>query len=471
MAEEQLPAQIPEAALPRQPEVEAGTAAPKAPLSAGDLATASERLRQQLVQQLKARGVLHSEALEQALLRVPRELFLPEIARREGLERIYADEAIVTKRSSQGTPISSSSAPSMMAIMLEQLDLRPGLRVLEIGAGTGYNAALLAELVGNPAAVTTIDIEPDLVEQARQHLARAGYGQITVLCADGVEGAPHLAPFDRIELTVAADDVAPAWMKQLTPGGRLVLPLEIHRQQRGQISLALVKREDYLESVAAAYAFFIPLRGDQAMIAARSVALSVVATHENGQRWELNLYGAPLVGSAEIRRDVLHLLSGPYETRDLHLEGTARDLLAYLELRYGEEETIYAWSGGPVWGFEGWATGVLVHPAREQGGLLAFAPLSERFSPQPGIALLRSATDSPDDAGLEHVILYGSSHALRRLQVMIREWKRLRKPDLSALSVRVYPQGSAPTPAADEWLITKRSAQFLLSFQPPPARQ
>ncbi len=423
-----------------------------------------------MVDQLKARGVLHSEALEQALLRVPREAFLPDIAEREGLERIYADEAIVTKRGSQGAPISSSSAPSMMAIMLEQLDLCPGQRVLEIGAGTGYNAALLAELVGDPAAVITIDIEPDVVEQARRNLAAAGYGAITVLYADGAEGASNLAPFDRIELTVAADDIAPAWMNQLVSGGRLVLPLEIYRQQRGQISLALVKRDGYLESAAAAYAFFIPMRGDQAMSAARAAPLSVITPYDSNHHWEVDVYGAALTGSADIRRDVLHLLSGPYETRDLHLPGAARDLLTYLELRYGEEEAIYAWSGNALWGFEGWATGILAHPAREPSSAPSFASLSGRFNQQPGIALLCAATASPDDAGLDRAIIYGSSSALRRLQQIIREWKRLKMPDLAALSVRAYPQGSAPAPAADEWLITKHSTQLLLSFQPPAAR-
>ena len=145
-------------------------------------------------------------------------------------------------------------------------------------------------------------------------------------------------------------------------------------------------------------------------------------------------------------------------------------MLAYLELRYGEEDTIYAWSGNAVWGFEGWAAGVLVHPAREQSGALPFVPRSGRFGHQPGIALLRAATASPDDAGLDHAILYGSSSALHRLQHIIREWKRLNAPDLSALRVRVHPQGAAPQPAADEWLISKRSAQLLLSFQPPAAQ-
>ncbi|HEY7358842.1 MAG TPA: hypothetical protein VH590_20305, partial [Ktedonobacterales bacterium] len=143
---------------------------------------------------------------------------------------------------------------------------------------------------------------------------------------------------------------------------------------------------------------------------------------------------------------------------------------AYLELRYGEEDTIYAWSGHATWGFEGWAAGVLAHPANTQSSALPFVSRSGRFNHQPGIALLRAASASPDDAGLDHAILYGSNHALHRLQSIIREWKRLNQPDLSALRVRVYPQGGAPPPAADEWLITKRSAQLLLSFQPAPAQ-
>jgi protein-L-isoaspartate(D-aspartate) O-methyltransferase len=434
-------------------------------LSEAELAAESARLRHQLVDQLKAHDVLHSEALEQALRRVPREYFLPDIARRAGLESIYADEAIITRRSSQGKPISSSSAPSMMAIMLEQLDLRPGLRVLEIGAGTGYNAALLAELVGDPRAIVTIDIEPDVVEQARRNLASAGYPEVAVLCGDGANGAPDYAPFDRIELTVAADDIAPAWINQLAPGGRLVLPLEMHPYQRGQISLALLKHEAYLESVAATHAFFIPLRGDQAMTSERSAPLSVVITQETGHYRELNLYGAPLTTSAEICRDTLHLLSGPYETHHLHLDGSARSLLAYLELRYGEEEAVYAWSGDRIWGFEGLAGGILYHPAREQSSRRPLPPLSGRFNNQPGLALVRAATSSPDDAGLGQAMVYGNHHALRRLQNIAREWQRLNCPDLSALRVRVYPQGSAPAPARDEWLITKHSAQLLLSFQ------
>ncbi len=425
----------------------------------------SVRLRAALVEQLKARDVLHSAAVEAAFLRVPREYFLPELARREGLETIYADEAIITKRTGQGTPLSSSSAPSMMAIMLEQLDLRPGLRVLEIGAGTGYNAALLAELVGDPRAVVTIDIDHEVVEQARRNLASAGYPEITVLCMDGVLGAPDLAPFDRIELTVASDDIAPAWCEQLVIGGRLVLPLELHRHQRGQLSLALVKRAEYLESVAAAYAFFIPLRGDQAMAVERLAPLGVMTHQEMGYRWELNAFGEPFMASPQLRRDALHLLSSAHTTYDLRLRGDTRGLITYLELRYGETEIIHVWSGQAIWGFEGWCAGLLVHPLQAESPGQAFPLLSSRRNQRPGIALLRPATANPDDAGLGVVLLYGNASALQRLKLLAREWDRLQRPDLAALRVRAYAPGKAPAPSEGEWAINKRSAQLLLSFQ------
>ncbi len=258
-------------------------------------------------------------------------------------------------------------------------------------------------------------------------------------------------------------------MEQLSAGGRLVLPLELHRYQRGQVSLALVKREGYLESVSVAGAYFIPLRGGQAMNAERFAPLSVISGQEKEHRWELNVYGAPLMTSPGLRRDVLHLLSGPYEIHELHLDGPARNLLTYLELRYGEREAIFAWSSKAIWGFEGWAGGVLVHPLREPGSGLTFPPFSGRSSQQAGLALLRAATDAPDDAGLNQIILYGNSAARRQLYTIAREWKRLHYPALTALHVRAYPQGTAPPPAEDEWLITKRSVQLILSFhQEPP---
>jgi protein-L-isoaspartate(D-aspartate) O-methyltransferase len=107
-----------------------------------------------------------AEPVLDAFARVPRHLFLPKVP----LESVYEDDAIVT-RDDGGIPTSSSSQPSLMARMLDRLDVRPGQRVLEIGAGTGYNAALLAAL---GADVTTVELQPDVADEARRHLAAAG---------------------------------------------------------------------------------------------------------------------------------------------------------------------------------------------------------------------------------------------------------------------------------------------------------
>jgi protein-L-isoaspartate(D-aspartate) O-methyltransferase len=110
--------------------------------------------------------------------------------------------------------------------MLSEMALRRGSRVLEIGTGSGYNAALLAELVGDPALVTTVDIDPALTAEAIPRLDRLGYGGITVSCGDGATGVPDRAPFDRVVATVGCVDVSPAWVDQLADGGGLLAPLE-----------------------------------------------------------------------------------------------------------------------------------------------------------------------------------------------------------------------------------------------------
>src|SRR3984893_11957908 len=139
----------------------------------------ASRIHALLIDELAAAGAVRSPTVEAALRAVPRHLFLPDVP----LEEVYRDQAIVTKRV-DGIRVSSSSQPAIMAIMLEQLDVRPGQRVLEIGAGTGYNAALLAHLVGPTGRVVTVDIDDDIVAAARQHLDAAGCERVQVVCGD-----------------------------------------------------------------------------------------------------------------------------------------------------------------------------------------------------------------------------------------------------------------------------------------------
>jgi protein-L-isoaspartate(D-aspartate) O-methyltransferase len=220
-----------------------------------------QQLRDALVATIDSLGTFRTSAVKDAFRTVPRHLFLPDV----DLPTAYAPKQVVTKRAANGTATSSASSPNIVATMLEQLDVAPGMRVLEIGAATGINAALLAELVGGNGSVVTLELDGDLAEGARTHLAHAGYTQVTVLCRDGALGDPDTAPFDRIIVTAGAWDIATAWQQQLTTGGRLVVPLRLHGSGLTR-SLAFTRTtDDHLVSTNAAVCGFVPLRGTDEM--------------------------------------------------------------------------------------------------------------------------------------------------------------------------------------------------------------
>ncbi len=242
-------------------------------------------LRQKLIDYLKQQGHIRTPAVETAMREVPRHPFLPA----ENVEQVYSDIPIKTKVQ-DGEAISSSSQPTIMAIMLEQLDLQPGQRVLEIGAGTGYNAALMAHIVGTTGSVVTMDIDEDIVSGARVHLQRAGYERVRVVLADGAFGCPDDAPYDRIILTTSAADIAPAWREQLKPGGRLVLPFKLTQIAPFSLNTASWLISDqvlltlqhpgadkaYIESVDIRMCGFMPLRGTFALSRRPLVALDSI---------------------------------------------------------------------------------------------------------------------------------------------------------------------------------------------------
>lgn len=168
--------------------------------------------RARLAESLRGSG-LAGAAVREAFLAVPRHVFLP----RESAAQAYEDTGIVIKSDADGLPVSASTQPALMAVMLEQLELAPGHRVLEIGTGTGYNAALVAEIVGGSGSVVTVDVDPDLVDRARASLAAAGFAGVTVVCGDGADGVPGHAPYDRVIVTAGVRELAPAWLAQLGP--------------------------------------------------------------------------------------------------------------------------------------------------------------------------------------------------------------------------------------------------------------
>ncbi len=212
-------------------------------------------LREGLVRRLWESGVVHDGAVIAALRAVPRELFLPGLE----LDEAYRDIAVPTHRDQAGTVVSSCSQPSMVALMLEQLSVQPGQRVLEIGAGTGYNAALLRHLVGPGGRVVSIDLDPDICAEARARTEAAG-AEVEVEVGDGALGWPPAAPFDRIEVTAAAGDLPAAWWEQLGDAGKLVVPL--HLGPRAEASVAWEWAGASLRALSRLPCGFLALRGE-----------------------------------------------------------------------------------------------------------------------------------------------------------------------------------------------------------------
>jgi protein-L-isoaspartate(D-aspartate) O-methyltransferase len=275
-------------------------------------------LRQKLADELMGMSLLQAAAVETAFRAVPRHLFVPGVP----LEKAYTNTWIGTKSTDGGGWISSSSSPDIMAIMLEQLVLEPGHRVLEIGAGTGYNAALIAHIVGPSGHVATLDIDEDIVAGAREHLAAAGVENVQAVCSDGGFGFAEAAPFDRIILSVGSGDITSAWREQLRPGGRIVLPLWLERYGSLQASVAFEKRETHLASVSLKHAGFMPLRG--------AFALEGLSPIQLGPEPGLEFVRDD--GGAVDAEGMYRLLTGPHRDVPTDVQVAMRDVMGGLYL-------------------------------------------------------------------------------------------------------------------------------------------
>ena len=196
--------------------------------------------------QLRGRDIV-DEAVLAAMEHVPRELFVPEPERR----RAYYDAALPI---GHGQTISQ---PYMVARIVEALAIRPGNRVLDVGTGSGYQAAVLAEL---GADVVTIERIPELAEDARQRLAAAGYDRVEVALGDGTLGVPERAPFDAIAVAAAAPGLPETLYEQLRPRGRLVVPVGGPRVQRLEVIVRSPEGPAVVHSVPCR---FVPLLGEE----------------------------------------------------------------------------------------------------------------------------------------------------------------------------------------------------------------
>jgi protein-L-isoaspartate(D-aspartate) O-methyltransferase len=201
-----------------------------------------KRHRAMVEEQLVARGIKNRRVLD-AFLKVPRHLFVPKAYE----ELAYQDSPL---------PIGSGqtiSQPYIVALMLELLDPQPLDRVLEIGTGSGYETALLAELVGEVYSVERI---PELLAEARERLSLLGYTNVTLFEGDGSKGLPEFAPYDKIIVSACAKKIYGTWMEELKDNGIIVLPLE---SAWGQSLVRGRKRKDKLSLENHGGCVFVPL--------------------------------------------------------------------------------------------------------------------------------------------------------------------------------------------------------------------
>ena len=228
---------------------------------ARSVSTSAADLRHRLVDELIGRGVITDDALAAAFRAVERHRFVPSAT----LADAYADRAIGISHDRSGHLVSSISQPTIVATMLAEAKLAPGCRVLEIGTGAGYNAALVGALVGPTGSVVTVEIDAALAAAAQARLP-AG---IVVVVGDGHDGWAAGSPYDAIIVTAAAMGVTDAWRAQLADGGRLVVPM-IEADGRHQAVVTSVRHGEQLRELRRVPAMFVALRASGASPRQRS---------------------------------------------------------------------------------------------------------------------------------------------------------------------------------------------------------
>lgn len=358
-----------------------------------------------LVDALKAAGRFRNPLYEEAFRNVLREHFLPD----KPLERVYVDEAVGTKVDSRGVTISSSSQPTMMLQMLDQMNLERGQNILEIGTGTGYNAAIMQYIVGKEGKVTTMEIDADIAKQAQENLHQAGFSQIQVVNDDGSAGYAPRAMYDAILCTASIWDIPAAWVRQLKPHGVIVTPIQLDGAQ-----VSGVFRLDSKGHLVSTYNLpcrFVYLRG-------------ISQGPELMRR----------IGSTDLR-----LISARYKQIDsasLHVLLSSDQEICQLSRLVDDRDF---W-----WGFANYA--VLNQPqnflvavySAEQDGMTYGVTGS-------GIAMISKGSASfLPYGGVGKTYCFAGSDAFLVLEDLVAEWMSEGKPGVSQLELRLIPRGEEP---------------------------
>ncbi len=416
------------------------------------------QLRSQFVTKLKENDILHEPAVENAFLAVPRELFVPGIAATQGLEAVYQNDPLLTKVRGAQT-ISTSTQPSLMAEMLQFLKPLPGQKILEIGSGTGYNAALLAHLVGPKGQVVSVELEADLVEQAKKNLQTLGLDdRVQVVAADGWKAYAPFAPYDGIIVTAHSDDIAPTWIEQLKIGGRLVLPLFLSPEIGTPAVVAFRHEGETLESFNITDALFLSMQGEHKV--------------QNGSMWDNS--------SAVVIRDEdnKHILveMGSHSWLHIDVERKAGLLAAWLSggevVQLDEEIPSYAnfaWYMDLRYGKNNlFQIRMFYEKGRLGSNRKAGIGFVELENDPLSLALLIKPDNVENQKSSSSVLLCGPNAKvpLSTLLSVIKEWKELGAVGTQDLHIRVHKGNITPDLDQDSWSVPLRSVTLVLRYIP-----
>ncbi|MGW0827553.1 methyltransferase, FxLD system [Streptomyces sp. NPDC002845] len=394
------------------------------------------KLRDKVVDQLREDGTIVSPEIEAVMREVPRHLFAPGAP----LEKAYDTYvAVITKEDEHGVQLSSVSAPQIQALMLEQAQIRPGMKVLEIGSG-GLNAVYLAELVGPDGAVTTVDIDPEVTERATRLLAENGYARVRVVTADAAEPIAGLGQVDVIMVTAGAWDIPPAWIDQLKPGGRLVVPLRMRGLTR---SVAFTRVGGHLESESAKICGFVPMQGSSSH---QEELLLVTGTPEIGLRFDDGLPADLSKLDNAVRTPRVELWTGV----TIGVSELLDTLQMHLAIR-----------------LPGFCI-MAVDPDLDTG---IVAPVNKGFSPaavESGTFAYLATRRTEDNKHVEFAVHALGSEAqafAEKIADHLRDWERERRGGPSPV-IRVYPAGTPDDQVPGDRVIDKVHSRICLSWPP-----
>jgi protein-L-isoaspartate(D-aspartate) O-methyltransferase len=329
---------------------------------------------------------------------------------------LYADRPLVLFGDEDGNPLSSISQPSFVLRMLEMLELKPGQTVFELGAGSGWNAALMGRLVGPAGRVFSLEIIPEVARAATEAVQAAGITNVSIVAADGGDGHPAGSPYDRAIFTAGTYDLPRAFFEQLKDGGLLMAVIKL--EGGGDTLFLLRKIKDHFESVDSVGCAFVQLRGKHQIEGLDPVVLNILPEWPHLQKKEVS----------RIR---------------------------------------FWWGGSGPESFAWRTTGIRFFLGISEPHFRAFK--TEKTAARPmedhyfGLwdQEQRSLVLAKDD----WLITYGNASATEKLLKRVRQWVDLGMPAPAGFKLQVYPNDHLPAVRDHQWIVKRNESTFLWSLE------